>query len=227
MPWPKDTFPSLGHLGLSLYEGNACLAQALPLCGGKNSHPLNFYAMEHDWHVWKRNREHGKRLWHLDWWPRWYKTSANQLHAPFPRQDHEIREAQKPSSHFSSLASQCFKWCLWHRWKPAPQSLVVQSKKGDSGYTKCESNGCYDFVLASSCQIRWNCCLPAPMSTFEIVAFYKIGGLSEVIWRRKWRALTHINQEAAWKDALRQDWERRTKGTVMADHQGQERTQQK
>lgn len=175
MPWPKGTFPSLSHLGLPLCEGSACLAQVL--CGGKNSHPLNFSTMEHDWHVWKRSRENGKRLWHLGWWPRWYKTSVNQLHAPFSMQDQEIREARKPSSHFSSLASQCLKRCLWHRWKSASQSLVVQSKKGDSGYTKRESNG-YGFVLASSCQIGWKCSLPAPMSTFQIVAFYKIGGLS-------------------------------------------------
>lgn len=47
-----------------------------------------------------------------------------------------------------------------------------------------------------------------------------------MIWRRKWRALTHINQKAAWKGALRQEWGKQTKGTVKADHQGQERTQE-
>lgn len=52
------------------------------------------------------------------------------------------------------------------------------SKRGNGGYTKCESNGCTAFVLASRHQIRWNCSLPAPKSNFQMVAFYRIGGLS-------------------------------------------------
>lgn len=101
------------------------------------------------------------------------------------------------------------------------------SRRGISDHIKRESNGCngFDGFTPSN---KMELLLARPKKVpFRWLHFMEQVGFQEVIWRRKWRALTHINQTAAWKGAPRQEWGKQTKGAVTADHQGQEGTEQK
>lgn len=173
MPWPKDPLPSLDHLALPPHERNACLAQSL--CSQKNSHPLNFSAIECT-----SGREVGRIGKAYGIWgdgpcgakPQWPSRSHSSPCKP--------RKSGKRRGHqaiFPTLLLNVLK-AVYGTGEHQHHRAWYCSKAHDGDYTKCESNGCTGFVLASRHQVRWNCSLPAPKSNFQMVAFYRIGGLS-------------------------------------------------